>query len=196
VWGAEEEMLVVADRYWRVANGVVPILSVAGNAAIEPAVLLAAYDVSAGGPTGDLGARERPVRGVEGRADAPAFVHVGQAVGDRRAACGGHHGGDELTFKLTRPRYKASRGTVSYQLKQINNGRLPSRAGRAAQDAQQFGAASLSIVGAPQAASLTAAHTYYECLPPGESVAQGCWGTVTGSGLQPNQLLNVTLQPQ
>jgi hypothetical protein len=86
-----------------------------------------------------------------------------------------------LAFQLTWPRISASRGPVSYQVKQFNHGDLSSRAGRAAQAAQQFGAASLSIVGAPQTATLTAANTYYECVPPGESVERGCWGTVAGS---------------
>jgi hypothetical protein len=51
--------------------------------------------------------------------------------------------------------------------------------------------ASLSIEGAP--ASLQAANTYYVCVQPGRTVRRGCWGTVTGSGLKPNQTLNVTL---
>ena len=44
----------------------------------------------------------------------------------------GHHGGDELTFKLSRPRYNAARRTVSYKIKRLGNGRLPSRAAQAA----------------------------------------------------------------
>jgi len=158
--------------------------------------------------SGELGSGQLTLRGVGRRV---TWMHESGRSGvlrvermhrllftsDRPSATGvlhvaGHHGGDELTFKLTRPRYNASRGTVSYQVKQINDGRLPSRAGRAAQDAQPFGGASLSIVGASQPASLTAANTYYECVPPGESVVRGCWGTVTGSALQPNQALIVT----
>ncbi len=83
---------------------------------------------------------------TSGRPSATGTLHVA-----------GHRGGDELTVKLTRPRYNASRGTVSYQVKQNNRGRLPGRAARAAGADQQFGAASLSIVGAP--ASLRAANT-------------------------------------
>ena len=103
----------------------------------------------------------------------------------------GHRGGDELTFKLTRPRRNLARRTVSYKVKRLGGGRLPRRAAQAAGGARRFGPASLSIVGAP--ASLRAANTYYECVPPGESVRRGCYrGTVTGSGLKPNQTLNVT----
>jgi hypothetical protein len=43
VWGAEDEIRVATDQYLRVANEVLPLLSVTGNAAIEPARMLAAY---------------------------------------------------------------------------------------------------------------------------------------------------------
>ena len=64
----------------------------------------------------------------------------------------GDRGGDEPTFSLSKPRYNASRHTVSYAAKPLNRRSLPSRGARAAQSgsAQQFGAASLSMVGAPQ----------------------------------------------
>jgi hypothetical protein len=103
----------------------------------------------------------------------------------------GHRGGDELTFKLTKPRYNRSRHTVSYKIKRLGNGHFPSPAARAAGAPQRrkFGAASLSIVGATQTASLAAANTYYECDPTGDGVERGCWGTVTASGLKPNQTL-------
>ena len=39
----------------------------------------------------------------------------------------GNRGGDELTFRLSKPRYNASRRTVSYAVKRMK-GRLPSRA--------------------------------------------------------------------
>jgi hypothetical protein len=65
----------------------------------------------------------------------------------------GHRGGDELTFKLTRPRYNRARRTVSYKVKRVGNGSLPSRAAQAAGAARRFGAASLSIVPAPQVAA-------------------------------------------
>ena len=35
----------------------------------------------------------------------------------------GHRGGDELTFKLSRPRYNAARRTVSYRIKRLGGGR-------------------------------------------------------------------------
>ena len=43
----------------------------------------------------------------------------------------GHRGGDELTVKLSRPRYNAARRTVSYKFKRLGDGRLPSRAAQA-----------------------------------------------------------------
>ena len=62
----------------------------------------------------------------------------------------GHGGGDELALKLSRPRYKAARGTVSYRAKRLNKRPLPRRPARASGIAlRRFGAASLSIVGAP-----------------------------------------------
>ena len=39
----------------------------------------------------------------------------------------GHRGGDELTFKLSRPRYNAARRTVSYKIRRLGDGHLPSR---------------------------------------------------------------------
>src|SRR4051812_27061363 len=76
-----------------------------------------------------------------GVAPATGTLHV---AGDR--------GGDESTFSLSRARYSASRHTVSYAAKPLNQRSLPSRGARAAQNgaAQQFGAASLSIVPSPQ----------------------------------------------
>jgi hypothetical protein len=115
-------------------------------------------------------------------------LRISAATGTLHVA--GNRGGDELTFKLTRPRRNLARHTVSYKVTRLGGGRLPSRAAQAAGGARQFGPLSLSIVGAP--ALLQAANTYYECAPPGTTVLRGCWGTVTGSGLKPNQTLNVT----
>jgi len=66
----------------------------------------------------------------------------------------GDRGGDESTFSLSQPRYSASHHSVSYAAKPLNHRSLPSRGARAAQSGAppQFGAASLSIVGAPQVA--------------------------------------------
>ena len=62
----------------------------------------------------------------------------------------GHGGGDELALKLSRPRYNASRGTVSYRARRLNKRTLPRRPARASGVVMsRFGAASLSIVGAP-----------------------------------------------
>lgn len=63
-----------------------------------------------------------------------------------------YRGGDEPTFKLSRPRYKASRHTVSYKVKRLNKRPLPGRTARGSQHRMsgRFGPASLSIVGAPR----------------------------------------------
>jgi hypothetical protein len=63
----------------------------------------------------------------------------------------GRRPGRELALKLSRPRYNASRQTVSYHVKRLNKRPAPSRVGSAAQRPvpRGFGPASLSIVGAP-----------------------------------------------
>jgi hypothetical protein len=61
----------------------------------------------------------------------------------------GRRGGDELRLKLRRPRYNASRRTVSYRVTRLNKGRPP-RQRALASGPRRFGSASLSIVGAPQ----------------------------------------------
>ena len=91
----------------------------------------------------------------------------------------GHHGGDELAFTLSRPRYDRARRTVSYRAKPMNDGQVPSRAARAAQKASSFGPASLTIQAAPQP-SLDVQQSTYPC--PADS-STTCWGTLTGSGL-------------
>jgi hypothetical protein len=59
----------------------------------------------------------------------------------------GYHGGDEPTYRLSRPRYNAARHTVSYRAKPLDKKRLPGRTARAAGiPVRRFGAASLSIV--------------------------------------------------
>jgi hypothetical protein len=63
----------------------------------------------------------------------------------------GQRGGDEPTFRLSKPRYYPARRTVSYRAKPLNNKPLPRQAARGAGilRAGKFGAASLSIVPAP-----------------------------------------------
>ena len=116
-----------------------------------------------------------------GRSGVMAIKRLHRRLFSRRiwAATGtlhvaGHRGGDELTFKLTRPRYNLARRIVSYQVKRLGGGRLPRRAAQAAGGARRFGPASLSIVGAP--ASLRAADTYYACVPPGRPFVGGAGG--------------------
>jgi hypothetical protein len=93
----------------------------------------------------------------------------------------GHRGGDELTFKLSRPRYNRARRTVSYRAMPLNRKPLPSRAARAAAPARPFGPASLTIQGAPQP-SVAVQQTTYPC--PSDS-STNCWGTLSASGLPP-----------
>jgi hypothetical protein len=66
----------------------------------------------------------------------------------------GHRGGDEQALRLSRPRFNASRGTVSYRVRRISK-RRPEPGARASQSREpgEFGASSLSIVPAPQVAS-------------------------------------------
>jgi hypothetical protein len=96
----------------------------------------------------------------------------------------GHRGGDELTFKLSRPRYNAARRTVSYKIKRLGDGRLPSRAAQAAGAARRFGPASLSMVGAQQG-SVTVQQNTYGCANTDPSNPT-CWGVLYASGLQAN----------
>ena len=69
----------------------------------------------------------------------------------------GHHGGDEPTFRLSRPRYNAARRTVAYRAKPLNNKPVP----RAAATVRRFGAASLTI--APHAAVMGGDHGGNDC---------------------------------
>jgi hypothetical protein len=71
-----------------------------------------------------------------GITSATGTLHL---VGPRRGAA--------LTFRLSRPRYNARRRTVSYRAKPLNNRRLPGRRGGMP---RSFGAASLSLLDAPQ----------------------------------------------
>jgi hypothetical protein len=93
----------------------------------------------------------------------------------------GHRGGDELTFKLSRPRYNAARRTVSYKIKRVGDGRLPSRAAQAAGAPRRFGPASLSMVGAQQG-SVTVQQNTYGCANP--PTTDTCWGVLYASGIQ------------
>jgi hypothetical protein len=103
----------------------------------------------------------------------------------------GHRGGDELTFRLSRPRHNAARHTVSYRARPLNNKQLPGEAASAAQATRRFGAASLSIVAepGPQSFTLTIDNSggSYDCTP-GTGL---CWGALMGSGLQPNSVVHV-----
>jgi hypothetical protein len=75
------------------------------------------------------------------------------AIGTLHVA--GHRGGDEPTFRLSKPRYDAARRTVSYSVRPLANKPLPSGAADAAgfRTPRHFGATSLSIVPHPTLAS-------------------------------------------
>ena len=94
----------------------------------------------------------------------------------------GHRGGDELTFQLSRPRYNAARHTVSYKIKRLGAGRLPSRGAQAAGAPRRFGPASLSMVGAQQG-SVTVQQNTYGCANTDPSNPT-CWGVLYASGIQ------------
>jgi hypothetical protein len=97
----------------------------------------------------------------------------------------GHRGGDELTFKLSRPRYSAAHRTVSYRAEPLNNKPLPRAGARAAGAAGRFGAASLSMVGSPQTTDTQSLGVIirptYPCDP---STPQGptCFGAIYARG--------------
>jgi hypothetical protein len=123
------------------------------------------------------------------------------AIGTLHVA--GHRGGDELTFKLRRPRYSPARRTVSYTAKRLGKGRFPSRAAaQTAAAARRFGAASLSIQGA-QVTSTPTLQALNDVYGPGSNphhhVCDGrarCWGSVIGTGLEPGSSVKVTIDDQ
>ena len=79
-----------------------------------------------------------------------AFAQGQPATGTLHVA--GNHGGDELTFRLGKPRYIPARHTVSYRAKPLSNKRLPRGSARGGiRRGRTFGAALLTIVPAPQA---------------------------------------------
>jgi hypothetical protein len=97
--------------------------------------------VISGGRSGTVSVRRLHRRLFLPGAPATATLHVA-----------GMRGGDERTFRLTKPRYSAARRTVSYRAKPLDNKPLPSRAARASgfEVPRRFGAASLSILGHPR----------------------------------------------
>jgi len=104
----------------------------------------------------------------------------------------GHRGGAHPSFRLSRPRYNRARRTVSYRVKRVNQGRLPSGAARAAGTTSGFGNASLSVIGAQQVktASLqVSTASYGDCDDP---YGRSCFGTISGSGLTPGYTVEVT----
>jgi hypothetical protein len=104
----------------------------------------------------------------------------------------GHRGGDEPTFKLSRPRYNAARRTVSYRARPLNNKRVPGGAARAAGAARSFGAASLSMIAASSTGDVvwSPQAEVYACA----SGSGTCWGTLLVYGLDPGAGVTVTRQ--
>lgn len=103
----------------------------------------------------------------------------------------GHHGGDELTLKLSRPRYNAARSTVSYKVTRLGKGRLPRRAVQAAGAPRPFGAASLSILGTPRVMGTPSVNVQTNTYPCSSGYGT-CWGTISASGLPAGDVLAVS----
>jgi len=184
------------------AGTVATALSVVGAG---PAATVSAQSPSAGGTvfvhsarSGELGGGRLALRGVgrlvtwsqpSGRSGVLSITRMHRLLfGSGNPAIGtlhvaGQRGGDELTFTLSNPRF--AHGTVSYQVRRLNHGRLRGRRARAAQSAQQFGAASLSIVGGTTGPTVTIDTSSYGCNNSGSLPPNTCWGAVSGSGLKP-----------
>ena len=139
------------------------VLVGAGLCAFVPATASAAgatlFTQSAKG--GELESGRLTLRGVSGRVTyvlnngRPGTLSVGRlhrrllppglpATGTLHVA--GYRGGDEPSFRLSKPRSSAARHTVSYRARRLDGKPLPSAAARAG----GFGAASLSIVPHPR----------------------------------------------
>jgi hypothetical protein len=157
---------------WRAGGA----LSAAGLAAVVAAGLVAALLASASAASaatlvshsaksGELSGGRLVLRGVSGRATYVTGTGRAGTVPVRRLhrrlfqpgkpATGalnpaGYRGGEAPTFRLSQPRYNASRRTVSYGAKPLGREPLPRRAARAP---RRFGAASLSIVPHPTLAT-------------------------------------------
>jgi hypothetical protein len=215
-----------AGRSWRRGRRASAAARAAGLAAVAAAALLAASPAGAQVPSGDavfvhsaksgkLSGGRLTLHGVRrhvtwahhsGRSGVTPVKHMHRrlfspgappATGTLHVA--GRHGGDALTFKLSRPRHNHARRTVSYKVKRLGKGRLPGRrGGRAAGAAVRFGAASLSIVRAPQLTDGpqlgVMIRPTYPCDPP-NPLAQTCFGAIYGRGFAAGSqfVLNVTL---
>jgi hypothetical protein len=201
----------VQGTWWRVAA----VVWVAGLVAVLVA-WLAAAPASAQGPSrdgtvfvhsagsGNLGGGRLTLYGVgrrvtwahnSGRSGVIAVRRMHRMLFRRESAAAtgilhvaGHHGGDELTFKLSRPRYNRERRTVSYKIKRMR-GRLPGRGAQAAGAPRRFGPASLSMVAPPQG-SVTVQQLSYGCT---DGSSGDCWGVLYASDLQPGAHLYINV---
>jgi hypothetical protein len=199
-----------ARRGWRAGVAGLALISVAGLFAAAPAGAQAPPREAVfvhSAASGELGGGRLTLHGVNRRVTwahnsgrfgvmAVKRMHRRVFAPMRPAATGtlhveGHHGGDELILRLTRPRYSAARRTVSYRVRRVGRGRLPGRGARAAGIARGFGAASLTIQDPPQP-TVNVDLNVYNCT----SGADGtCWGTVSASGLTPNACCLVVSGP-
>jgi hypothetical protein len=139
-----------------------------GLVALAPASASAATTVVHSAKSGQLAGGRLTLHGVGSHATATingdragvvriARVHRRLWLPGRPATgtlhIAGRRGGEEPTFRLSRPRYDAARGTVSYRVKRLAKRPLRGRAATAAGAAQRFGTASLFIVPHPAVAS-------------------------------------------
>jgi hypothetical protein len=145
-------------------------LATAGLVALAPASAHASATVVHSAKSGELAGSRLKLHGVgrhvtwttnTGRSGVTRITTIHRKLFlPRKRATGtlhiaGHRGGDELTFRLSRPRYNAFRQTVSYRVKRLSKRPLPGSRGThatAAGVARSFGAASLSVVPHPAVA--------------------------------------------
>jgi hypothetical protein len=101
----------------------------------------------------------------------------------------GYRGGEEPTYRLSRPRYNAARHTVSYRAEPLDKKKLPGGAARsAALQPSRFGAASLSIVPHPRVAGGDGGGN--DCEVYVISGSQGPGPPPYGPGLTPQSISN------
>jgi hypothetical protein len=107
----------------------------------------------------------------------------------------GHRGGDELTFRLSRPRYNRARRTVSYRAKPLTSKPLPGQATHSAGAARHFGAASLSIIAPQDGPTLQLGTDTYTCNPTQRPVNL-CFGSLSATGLKAKTPVTVATTTQ
>jgi hypothetical protein len=186
-------------------------LAAAGLVALAPAAASATTMVVHSAERGQLAGGRLTLYGVGGHATATvngdrsgavriARVHRRLFLPGRPATgtlhIGGHRGGEEPTFRLSRPHFNAARGTVSYRVRRLGKRSLRARAA-AAGAAQRFGAASLSVV--PHPAVAPGVNGGNDCFTGFQNntnfgvqaVSSEKWDTDTwGSNITPGEIVN------